>query len=47
MIEGTLDARSALGVMLREGCDRLAVTREGVPAGVLSWTDLRAAGTGA
>lgn len=44
VIEGTLDARSALGVMLREGCDRLAVTREGVFLGVLSWADLRAAG---
>ncbi|MBB5235597.1 ABC transporter ATP-binding protein [Deinococcus budaensis] len=46
-IEASLDARSALGVMLREGRDRLAVTREGVPLGVLSWADLRAAEAGA
>jgi len=45
VIEGTLDARSALGVMLREGSDRLAVTRDGAPTGVLSWTDLRVPGT--
>jgi osmoprotectant transport system ATP-binding protein len=44
VIEGTLDARSALGVMLREGVDRLAVTRDGVSLGVLRWEDLRAAG---
>ncbi|MEW6422356.1 MAG: ABC transporter ATP-binding protein [Deinococcota bacterium] len=42
VIEGTLDARSALGVMLREGSDALAVTRGGRPLGVLRWEDLRA-----
>ncbi|EYB69505.1 ABC transporter [Deinococcus phoenicis] len=40
-IADTLDARSALGVMLREGSDALAVLREGVPLGVLRWDDLR------
>ncbi|SMB88736.1 ABC transporter ATP-binding protein [Deinococcus hopiensis] len=42
-IEGTLDARSALGVMLREGTDALAVTQAGVALGVLRWSDLRGA----
>ncbi|TDE86321.1 ABC transporter ATP-binding protein [Deinococcus sp. S9] len=41
VIEGTLDARSALGVMLREGTDALAVKRDGLFLGVLRWEDLR------
>ncbi|MBI0445680.1 ABC transporter ATP-binding protein [Deinococcus sp. DB0503] len=40
VIEGTLDARSALGVMLREGTDALAVKRDGLLLGVLRWEDL-------
>ncbi|GMA14810.1 ABC transporter ATP-binding protein [Deinococcus metallilatus] len=40
-VEGTLDARSALGVMLREGSDALAVTQDGVPLGVLRWEALQ------
>ncbi|GAA5513758.1 vitamin B12 import ATP-binding protein BtuD [Deinococcus carri] len=39
-VDGELDARSALGVMLREGTGTLAVTRAGVPLGVLRWEDL-------
>lgn len=41
VIEGTLDARSALGVMLREGTDALAVKRDGLFLGVLRWEELR------
>ncbi|GGK31084.1 ABC transporter ATP-binding protein [Deinococcus malanensis] len=40
-VEASLDARSALGVMLREGSDRLTVMTDGVPAGVLHWSNLR------
>ncbi|ACO44815.1 ABC transporter ATP-binding protein [Deinococcus deserti] len=41
VVDASLDARSALGVMLREGSDRLTVLSEGRPAGVLHWSSLR------
>ncbi len=41
-VEGTLDARSALGIMLREGTDALAVRQGEEFLGVLRWYDLRA-----
>ena len=41
VVEGTLDARSALGVMLREGTDALEVRHAGERLGVLRWSDLR------
>ena len=44
-VEETLNARSALGVLLREGTDRLTVTRGGQPVGTVGWQDLRASGT--
>ena len=37
-------ARSALAVLLREGTDRLTVTRGGQPVGTVGWADLRASG---
>ncbi|GBF08147.1 ABC transporter [Deinococcus aerius] len=40
-VEATLDARRALGVLLREGTDALAVTRGNEVLGVLRWQDLR------
>lgn len=40
-IDESLNARSALSVMLREGTDALTVTREGVPVGVVTWDNLR------
>ncbi|MEF2279785.1 ABC transporter ATP-binding protein [Deinococcus sp. YIM 134068] len=43
-VDAALDARSALGVMLREGVDALAVTEDGVTRGVLRWADLRVDG---
>ena len=43
-IEDTLNARSALSIMLREGSDLLNVVRGGTPVGQVSWADLRAAG---
>ena len=44
-VEETLNARSALGVLLRESTDRLTVTRGGQPVGTVGWQDLRASGT--
>ncbi|GGR73850.1 hypothetical protein GCM10008959_38900 [Deinococcus seoulensis] len=44
-VEATLNARSALGVLLREGTDRLTVTRDGQPVGTVGWQDLRSPGT--
>ncbi|GGS43434.1 ABC transporter ATP-binding protein [Deinococcus knuensis] len=44
-VEATLNARSALGVLLREGTDRLTVTRGGQPVGTVGWQDLRSPGT--
>ncbi|WP_291429046.1 ABC transporter ATP-binding protein [Deinococcus sp.] len=43
-VEETLNARSALSVLLREGTDRLTVTRGGQPVGTVGWHDLRASG---
>jgi len=40
-VEADLNARSALGIMLREGSDALAVTEAGRPIGVLRWSDLQ------
>ena len=40
-VEADLNARSALGIMLREGSDALAVTEAGQPIGVLRWSDLQ------
>jgi osmoprotectant transport system ATP-binding protein len=40
-VDAQLDARSALGIMLREGADALAVTQAGQPIGVLRWSDLQ------
>ncbi|WP_102127644.1 ABC transporter ATP-binding protein [Deinococcus planocerae] len=40
-VEGSLDARSALAVLLREGSDALAVREGGQALGVLRWNDLR------
>ncbi|MDB5044261.1 MAG: amino acid transporter ATP-binding protein [Deinococcus sp.] len=40
-VEAHLNARSALGIMLREGSDALAVTEEGQVTGVLHWRDLQ------
>jgi len=40
-VEADLNARSALGIMLREGSDALAVTEAGRPIGVLHWSDLQ------
>ncbi|WP_216328436.1 ABC transporter ATP-binding protein [Deinococcus aestuarii] len=40
-VEGSLDARSALGVLLREGSEALAVVGPGGPLGVLRVRDLR------
>lgn len=40
-VEASLDARSALGVMLREGSDSLTVLSNGAPVGVLRWSSLR------
>ncbi|WP_034385893.1 ABC transporter ATP-binding protein [Deinococcus sp. YIM 77859] len=43
-VEGNLNARSALAIMLREGSDALAVTQSGTVLGVLHWEDLRGKG---
>ncbi|MFW8627072.1 ABC transporter ATP-binding protein [Deinococcus sp. ME38] len=43
-VEDTLNARSALAVLLREGTDRLTVTRGAQPVGTVGWADLRASG---
>jgi len=43
-VEDTLNARSALAVLLREGTDRLTVTRGGQPVGTVGWADLRTSG---
>ncbi|ANE42543.1 ABC transporter ATP-binding protein [Deinococcus puniceus] len=42
-VDAQLDARSALGIMLREGSDALAVTDAGRPTGILRWSDLQTA----
>lgn len=44
-VDASLNARSALGVLLRERTDRLTVTRDGQPVGTVGWPDLRASGT--
>ncbi|PNY80992.1 ABC transporter ATP-binding protein [Deinococcus koreensis] len=43
-VADTLNARSALSVMLREGTDQLTVTHAGRPVGRVGWADLQAAG---
>ncbi|GHF35368.1 osmoprotectant transport system ATP-binding protein [Deinococcus metalli] len=45
-IDATLNARSALSVMLRDGTDTLGVTRGGEPVGTVAWSALRTAGPG-
>ncbi|MDL2344742.1 ABC transporter ATP-binding protein [Deinococcus sp. MIMF12] len=44
VVDASLDAREALGVLLREGADALAVQDGGAPLGVVRWHDLRGSG---